>query len=200
MLTAVVVSQVVLWLVVVVLAIVVLALVRQIGVLQARIAPVGALVPQELPKVGDPGPVFVLSDFAGQQVQIGGVREDGRATLVVWVAPTCPACKTLLPVLEAVRRSEASWLSIVLASDGAPSEHEAMRQLVGYQLPYVLSSELGLAYRVPKVPYAVLLDPSGIVRAKGIVNTREHVESLFEAYHRGVGSVQEYLQGQRVAG
>jgi len=32
-----------------------------------------------------------------------------------------------------------------------------------------------------------------VIRARGLVNTREHLESLFEAMERGVGSVQEYL-------
>jgi methylamine dehydrogenase accessory protein MauD len=57
-----------------------------------------------------------------------------------------------------------------------------------------LSRELGLAYQVGKLPYAVLIDADGVLRAKGLINTREHVESLFEAMARGVGSVQEYLQ------
>jgi len=46
---------------------------------------------------------------------------------------------------------------------------------------------------VEKLPYAVLLDAAGIVRAKGLVNTREHLESLLEAHERGVASVQDYL-------
>ncbi len=200
MLTALVVSQVLLWVVVVTLAVVVLALVRQIGLLQARIAPVGALVPRETPKVGTPGAPFTLRDLRGDMVQIGGVRSDGRSTLVVWVAPQCPVCKALLPALEALSRSESQWLDLVLASDGSVEEHREFLSALSPRLRYVLSTELGIAYQVPQLPYAVLLDPQGVVRGKGIVNTREHVESLFEAYRHGVGSIQEYLQRQRVAG
>ena len=47
------------------------------------------------------------------------------------------------------------------------------------------------------------IDAEGVIRAKGIVNTREHLESLFEAKERGVASVQEYMaaggQARRVA-
>ncbi len=68
---------------------------------------------------------------------------------------------------------------------------------------YLLSRELGLAYQVGRLPYAVLLDAHGTVRARGLVNTREHLESLFEARDLGVASVQEYLgrraESQRVA-
>jgi methylamine dehydrogenase accessory protein MauD len=61
-------------------------------------------------------------------------------------------------------------------------------------LPYVLSAPLGMSYGVAKLPYAVLIDKDGIVAAQGLVNTREHLESLFEAQRRGVASIQEYLK------
>jgi len=32
-----------------------------------------------------------------------------------------------------------------------------------------------------------------VIRAKGLVNTREHLESLFEAQERGVASLQQYV-------
>ena len=58
---------------------------------------------------------------------------------------------------------------------------------------YVLSTPLVLAWQVGRLPYAVLLDAEGVVRARGLVNTREHLESLFEARDHGVASLQEYL-------
>ena len=92
-------------------------------------------------------------------------------------------------------RSEQQWLRLVLASDGARDEHDAFVRTHGLaDKVYVLSTELGLRYQVPKLPYAVLIDADGVLRAKGLVNTREHVESLFEAMRHGVGPVQEYLR------
>ena len=46
---------------------------------------------------------------------------------------------------------------------------------------------------------AVLIDAEGIIRAKGLVNTREHLESLFEAKERGVASLQEHLARERTS-
>ena len=62
--------------------------------------------------------------------------------------------------------------------------------------PPGLSTELGLLFEVAKLPFAVLLDREGVLRAKGLVNTREHLESLFEAEALGVGSLQQYLEGE----
>jgi len=46
---------------------------------------------------------------------------------------------------------------------------------------------------VSKLPYAVLLDEAGRVASLGLVNSREHLESLFEAKERGVASIQDFL-------
>jgi len=53
-----------------------------------------------------------------------------------------------------------------------------------------------MKFHVSKLPYAVLLDPQGLVRAKGLVNSREQLESLFAAQELGVASVQEFLDVQ----
>jgi methylamine dehydrogenase accessory protein MauD len=197
-LEALLISNIVLWLLVLALAAVVAALVRQIGVLHERVAPAGALVGREGPRVGEPAPHLVVADWNGQPVEVGGAARDGRATLIAFVSPTCPVCKTVLEILEAVMRREQHRARLLFASDGPRAEHEAFvrEQRLG-ERGYLLSSELGLVYQVGKLPYAVLIDAAGVLRAKGLINTREHVESLFEAMDRGVGSVQEYLAAQR---
>jgi hypothetical protein len=53
-----------------------------------------------------------------------------------------------------------------------------------------------MAFQVSKLPYAVLVDEHGFVRAKGLVNSREQLESLFTAKELNVGSAQEWLEQQ----
>jgi len=197
---ALIVSNAILWVVVIALAIVVLALMRQIGVLHERVFPAGALMTAAGPKVGEPAPAMTLVSLAGRDLQIGSVDREGRSTLVLFVSPTCPVCKTLLPIVRSVLKSQART-QIVLASDAdSETERAQHEQFVREQsLPadrYVLSRSLGLAYLVDKLPFAALIDASGVLRAKGLVNSREHLESLFEAHARGVASLQEYLGAQ----
>ena len=59
--------------------------------------------------------------------------------------------------------------------------------------PYVVSPVVGMTYQVGKLPYAVLIDELGIVRAKGLVNSREHLESLLVAKETGYASIQAWL-------
>ncbi len=194
---ALLVSNAILWVTVVVLGCVVVALVRQIGVLYERVAPAGALMTGRGPAVGEAAPVVGVETLDGVPRDVGAPSAAGRSTLVFFLSPTCPVCKTLLPALRSAARRERAWLDVVLASDGPREEHEAFvraEHLAAF--PYVLSPALGMTYQVAKLPYAVLVDAAGIVRARGLVNSREHLESLFEAYERGVGSIQDYVMGE----
>jgi methylamine dehydrogenase accessory protein MauD len=117
--------------------------------------------------------------------------------LLFFLSPHCPICKKLLPILQSTAQRERDWLEVVLASDGPQPEHLTFyhdRHLEGFT--YVLSERLGRAFEVARLPYAVLIDGRGIVRAKGLVNSREHLESLFTASELGVGSAQEWLERQ----
>jgi methylamine dehydrogenase accessory protein MauD len=193
---ALVVSNVVLWGVVLVLCGVVLALVRQIGILHERVAPAGALMVQGGPEIGARAPIVELTAWSGESLRVGAPGPDGRSTLVCFLSPTCPVCATLLPVLGAVREAERRWLRVVAVGDGERAEYETLAARLSDRVDaFALSAPLGLAYRVPKLPYAVLVDEAGVVRAAGLVNTREHLESLFEAKERGVASLQAFATG-----
>jgi thiol-disulfide isomerase/thioredoxin len=170
---ALIISQIALWVLLLVMAGIQLALFRQIGVIHERIAPMGALTLDKGPKEGESSPLFDLLDIRKRRVKIGGANPSGKSALVFFLSPTCPVCKKMIPILKSAARTESGRLEIVLASD-----------------------ELGMTFRVGKLPYAVLIDESGVVRAKGLINTREHLESLIHAKEMGVASIQEYLHKQ----
>jgi len=189
---ALLISNIFLWLVVLALLLVVWALARQIGVLYERVAPMGALMIDQGPKVGDAAPAFSLTSITGDAVEIGA--RAGRGQLLFFLSPTCPVCKKLLPVIRSIATSEKGWLDIVLASDGELPQHKAFYDKANLStFPYVLSTELGMAYQISKLPYAVLIDEQGSIRGKGLVNSREQLESLFVAKEAGVASIQEFI-------
>ncbi len=188
-------SNALLWVLMLAVIVALWALARQIGVLYERIAPMGALITDSGPKLGEAAPRFELPALNGSVVSIGGERT--RSQLLFFLSPTCPVCKKLLPVLKSASNAERDWLDVVLASDGEATQHLAFygdAKLTDF--PYVLSADLGMTYRVSRLPYAVLMDERGIIRAKGMINTREHLESLFNAKELGVGSVQDYLRNR----
>ena len=194
---ALVVSQAVLWVVVLALSVTVLALARQVGVLHERVAPLGALTTKTAVEIGSPAPEFDLVDLAGAKVHLGGARGDGRGQLWLFVSPVCPMCKKLLPVARSFARSERATVGIVLVGDGDRPSHEALVAEHGLEgMPLVLSPIVGISLGIGKLPHAVLVDAAGVIRAKGIVNSREHLESLLVAQETGHASMQDYLLGR----
>ncbi|MGV8955336.1 MAG: methylamine dehydrogenase accessory protein MauD [Cypionkella sp.] len=193
--TLVIFALAVLFVLVIALTVGLLALGRQVGILFERVSPMGALVNDSGPEVGQQTPLFNLPSLTGGSVALG--PKPGRATLVFFLSPTCPVCKKLLPVVESARKAESKWLDVVLASDGQKGQHERFIETAKLEnYPYVVSTELGLAYRVARLPYAVLLDEHGVIRAKGLINSREQFDSLFNAHDMKVSSIQSYLDQQ----
>lgn len=186
------VSHVLLWAGFLVLVVVFLALLRQVGVLFERVAPAGALAVGSRLAAGDAAPVRRLVALSGDAVELGSPRQDGLATLLLFVAPSCPVCGHLLPIVKTVTRDRTR---IIYASAGEDAQaHEKL--VAAHGLPrsaYVVSNELGMAFGAAKLPFAALIGADGRVPALGLVNTREHVESLFEAARLGVPSVQEFM-------
>jgi methylamine dehydrogenase accessory protein MauD len=196
MTTALLISNALLWITQIGLLLTVVALARQIGVIHERLAPVGALTMDHGPKVGDPAPSFTLPKLGGGEVRIGVAT--GRSQLLFFLSPTCPVCKQLLPVLHSLSQHERASLDVVLASDGVLEEHQRfyVREKLA-PFPYVLSTELGITFRISKLPYAVVIGPGGLISAKGLVNNREQLESLLIAQEMGVASLQDYRAKKR---
>jgi methylamine dehydrogenase accessory protein MauD len=194
-------SQIALWIAVILLGALCLALARQVGVLHERIAPAGALMlAQQTVRVGRPAPRLELASLTGAAVTIGGER-GGRSQLLFFLAPDCPICKSLLPALRTCAQAERGWLDVVLASDGSGEDHASFVRAHHLEnFDYVVSEALGRGFGVAKLPYATLIDEQGRIASMGLINSREHLESLFEAKERGVATLQEFLIERSAAG
>lgn len=191
--SALLISNLLLWLIVLALSIVVFMLTRQIGILHQRISPVGALMIDKGPDVGDKAPVVDVKDINGNDFQIGNNLE--KAQLLFFMSPDCPVCKSLFPALKSIYKDEGKWLNIILVSDGKNiDEHVSLIEKNKLnEFRYVLSAEVGLRFQVGKLPYCILID-EGKINAKGLCNTREHLESLLIAKETNVASMQKYVE------
>jgi len=183
-----------LFVIVVAQAVAIWALSRQVGILFERVSPLGALVTDAGPAVGAQAPHFKLRSLTNDTFLTIG-EPAVRTTLLFFLSPNCPVCKKLLPILRSLKSAEGDNLEVVLASDGDEAEHR--RFINTYKLQrfaYVLSPEMGITYRIARLPFAILIGEDGTVRAKGLVNNREQLESLLNAKDLAVASVQNYLE------
>ena len=120
----------------------------------------------------------------------------GKAQLLFFLSPTCPICKSLLPAIKSIAKEQAHRLDVVYVSDGDMDAQKAL--IAEHKLEdatCVVGPEVGMTYQIGKLPYAALIDNAGVLRAKGLVNSREHLDSLFETQHLGSASLQQYLHG-----
>jgi methylamine dehydrogenase accessory protein MauD len=193
MLTVLIISQILSWIVILGLGLALLALARQVGVLHVRLAPAGALLNSRGPMVGEPAPVLDTVTLDGAPLAIGKPPANGRTQLLLFVSPHCPLCKDLVPIAKNFARTER--LDIVFVGDDEASEQRAMiARLEMGGLPFVNSSIVGRTFHVDRLPHAVLIGKDGTLLSKGLVNSREHLESLVTAHELGVVSVQDYLK------
>lgn len=147
--TAWVVSYVALWLLVVVLAVAVVALLRQIGVLHARLAPLGTHFAGEGPELDEPAPAVGL-DYAAVPL-----------TVLVFTSPTCVVCRELGPSVEAMRRQYRE-LRVEVVDLGRDRGGQPVFD----------------AFNVRSTPYVVTVDRQGVVRGRGVANSLEQIEVL----------------------
>ena len=193
MLTVLIISQIFSWIVILGLALALLALARQVGVLHVRLAPAGALLSSKGPVVGEAAPVLDAVTLDGAPIAIGKPLPAGRNQLLLFVSPHCPLCKDLIPIAKNFAKTEK--LDIVFVGDDEAGEQRAMiARLEMGGLPFVNSSLVGRAFHVDRLPHAVLIGEDGTLLSKGLVNSREHLESLVTAHELGLVSVQDYLK------
>ena len=190
-----IVSNALLWILLLALAFAVMGLVRQIGVLHGRIAPAGALMVDKGVAVNEPAPQVTASDRNGRPVNFGYAGE--KSQLLFFLSPTCPICKSLLPAIKSIAKEQADRLDVVFISDGDMDAQQALiREHKLDDVTYVVGPEVGMTYQIGKLPYAALIDKAGTLRAKGLVNSREHLDSLFEVEHLKSATLQDYLNSQ----
>jgi methylamine dehydrogenase accessory protein MauD len=171
-------SYVALWLLVVALALLVIALARQVGTLQLRLGPRGALeIDDEGPPLGEAPEPVDATDMGGRPIAIGG---PGEPQLLLFVSPGCPVCREVLPSVRAASQGGRLAPYVIVDDDG-----DAAREAYGsVGAPVTAAPELARAYAIPGTPYVVVLDQVGVVRAKGTVNNLEQVEGLVDTARR----------------
>lgn len=195
--TALFVSECLLWILFLTMSAIIAALARQIGILHERLTPLGALTIGADPVVGRVAPRLSARALSGATINIGAPGTAGVAQLLLFVSPECPICKKVIPMAQAFAHREQ--LEILFVGDGKEAEQVQFARRFGIEPGrFVNGPEIGMAFHVAKLPYAVLLDRAGVISAMGLVNSREHLESLVVAEESGYSSIQSYLSANKI--
>lgn len=183
-------AQGALWIVVLLTATVALLLLKQVKNLYRKIAPLGALAPVH--PTTTKLELHHLKTLDGQDVTIGGQRPNGRKQLLLFVSGTCPISQKMTSITQDFCQREN--LDLLFVGDDTPqAQQEAVHTLGIKSRNMVNTATVGRQLGVDRVPFAVLLAPDGTVESRGLVNNREHLESLLSVTETGHSSIQSFL-------
>jgi methylamine dehydrogenase accessory protein MauD len=175
------VSYVALWILVIALLVLVLTMARLIGLLYRRFPPYGARGDADGVPIGSKIPPYRGISIDGDAIEVPDPLTR-RPGIVVFVSPSCGACAELAPAIRSIWRSDSKDVAILIAATAG--DEEAARafaeehHLAG--IPYVVAPEWAAANNIMGTPYAVGIDADSVVRAKGVANHLEHLDSLLE--------------------
>ena len=130
MLLSLLVSTVLSWIVILLLGVAVLALARQVGVLHLRVAPAGALTTSAGPAVGSVAAAIPATTLEGATTTVGGHLHGVPLRLLMFVSPSCPLCKNLIPMAKSFARDERVQLVFIGDDDAA-----AQREMIAERCP-----------------------------------------------------------------
>jgi methylamine dehydrogenase accessory protein MauD len=171
-------SYVVLWTLVIAEGVAIFVLLRAVG--SIFLGGREAIERDGLP-LGAVAPPFEAHDAAGRPVQLAHLL--GRWSVLIFASPSCGICRELLPTVQSLSRDLGGAADISVLLRGEVEDARLMQESLAGPIRILAIGRNGIAqrYRVRVSPYAQVLDASGRVRAKGLVNTRDHVEHLLSS-------------------
>ena len=164
-----------LWMVVILLVVAVVALSRQVRAMQDG---VGAIVPRAVVAVpGRAAPVVSAPTLAGDMLTIGGPSADGRAQLLLFIAPGCAASRSA--VRDALALTNRTQLRLLFLGEGRAEEYaDMLRQHRIRDTDIILNAQVGADVRIGTRPSAALIDAGGRLLARGAIDGRAQLEAL----------------------
>jgi methylamine dehydrogenase accessory protein MauD len=177
-------SHIALWVLVFGLAFLLLGSLRSTGMLNWRLAQLEATTPSRIGRNGlKPGtmaPHFTLPSVAGGEVSLGDFA--GHKVLLVFVQSGCGPCHDIAPELNRLT-ARSSHARVLVVNNAEPEQAREFAHEVRAQFPVLVQDKWSVSkrYQVFATPFAFLIDRHGVVIAKGIVGSKEHLGYLLSS-------------------
>jgi hypothetical protein len=174
------------WLVLVILAALVMLMYRQFGLM---IMPGGKRVSYGGLDVGSRAPAVVIRIGAQREDAYDWAQrspsDDSEATLALFAMPTCPMCAKLAAEYENLAQlarhfPSVKFMWIQSVDAGSAAEHE-IQLPPGWVQAMSSNGTAHDAMEIPGSPFAYLLDATGNVLAKGLVNQVPDMATMIDS-------------------
>jgi hypothetical protein len=137
--------------------------------------------------IGEIAPAFDFTSPDGTVGTRGRFNPAGQWSLLLFADPRCASCERAVYALEALhRRGDDSRLRTLVVTRASPA------QVAAAEAFHATTAEIALVdddraldlYRVRQVPFAHVVDPQGIVRAKGVAEDQAALRELLRPVRR----------------
>jgi methylamine dehydrogenase accessory protein MauD len=176
-------SYIVLWLFVIALGVLVLLLYRQLGIMYLGTA---EGVSRDGLARGTRAPDFNLTDQYGQPQRLSSYRGT-TPVLLLFGSPHCSPCRILLPQLHDWARQHSD-IKVLWLNSASPEESRRFVEETGATLPvapYTPDDNLLDKYKVRVTPFLFIVDDNGVIRAKGLVNSKGGLDMYYRELKTG---------------
>ncbi|MFG1731804.1 methylamine dehydrogenase [Paenibacillus sp. 843] len=168
-------SYTMLWILVVPLVILNLVLFRQLGIMVMGTA---RGVNQSGIPVGNKIPGASTTTLQGAEWSTSELI--GTPSLMLFGSPTCKECADILPDFRRIARMN-NVKPILLLFSSVDLASDYVRKIAYDGEVLIVSSEFANHLDVQVTPYAYAVDMKGVIRHKGLVNSREQLEAYAKA-------------------
>lgn len=148
--------------------------------------------------LGSQTPDLVATDASGRQRSFGEFR--GRWLVLIFASPTCQICLKLVPELQDLRADLGADVEVLVAlrADGPEVASEYERLTLGAAPVLAVGTRAASdKYKVRVSPFVNVVDPDGVLRAKGLVNSIDNVDHLM--YEAGIRHPRTMVHAQEPA-
>jgi thiol-disulfide isomerase/thioredoxin len=136
--------------------------------------------------IGTQAPAAMLQDLDGNAVQLLGLVESGKVTLLEFWAAWCEQCEALQPQIDAVEERFAGEVNVIAVAVAVSQSPRRVRRHVeeeGHEYPFLWDGdgEAVRNYRVPGTSVVVILDRDGTVAYTGSGGDQDLVSAVEKA-------------------
>ena len=171
-----IISVVLLWVAVIFPAFLLLGTLRGFGVLSWKLEQMQAITPKRIGReglaLGSKAPDFTLP---GAFKEVSLHEYAGRKVLLVFTQNGCGPCNGILPELK--RAHEKAEAQVLVVNEGEPGEKADAAFPVLRQEDWSVSKR----YSVLATPFAFYIDEQGMIRGKGVINSKEHIRYVLSS-------------------
>lgn len=130
-------------------------------------------------KPGRKAPDFTLPDLDGRDVSLHDF--EGRQLLLVFMQHGCGPCNQVVPELNRMCPAQGG-VEVLVIHRGEPEELREWAR--SYNARFTVLCQQGLdvsrRYEAYATPFGFLIDEGGVIRSKGIANSRQAIGYLLE--------------------